>query len=102
MNDWTNILEDMPPKGCAVLIAYKNSHDNWRTVKAVWVGRWTEECDADSEADYEYHEITDCFYTTEGWYEQIDNWGDFSAVKVYEENIVNHWHPMPAPPGAEL
>ena len=58
------------------------------------------ESDDDSEIS-EYDEATDCCYTPEGWYEKIDNWGDYSSVAVVEGEVT-HWMPLPAPPQLNL
>jgi hypothetical protein len=55
------------------------------TAKYVW--RHTEEAVLDSD-HYEYDDEEDVYWTPEGWYETIDNWGDFSAAAVTEGDVI--------------
>ena len=50
---------------------------------------WDEGCD-------EYREEDDQFYVLEGWYEYIHNWGDYSSVRIAEDNVLA-WCPLPEP-----
>lgn len=93
---WVSVAERMPDSGATVLACYRNSANMLRRIRAHWIPAKTVE--ADTESDFsDYDEAADCFWTPEGWYEQIDNWGDYSAVHV-SEGPVTHWMPMPAPP----
>ena len=86
------------PSAKPVLVAYRNRSDKWRIVKAVRLEQFQEECSLDQEGDwFEYNEEKDAYFTPAGWYEQIDNWGDFSSVHIYEGSP-SHWMPLPAPP----
>lgn len=93
---WVACAERMPASGVTVLACYTNSAGNVRRIRAEWVAAKTIESDADSEIS-EYDEATDCYYDPEGWYEKIDNWGDYSSVAVVEGEIT-HWMPLPAAP----
>ena len=44
----------------------------------------------------EYDEQIDDYYVLEGWYEEIHNWEEYSAIGVAD--FVTHWMPLPAPP----
>lgn len=89
-----NIIESVP-KGRAVLVYYKNSLGKGRTVKASYIEKFTEE--ATEECDFgEYCEERDIYCWPEGWYEQIDNWDEFTGVAM--SNIPTHWMPLPQPP----
>jgi hypothetical protein len=44
----------------------------------------------------EYDEEHDDYIVTEGWYETIYNWDDYSSVGI--NDIVTHWMPLPTPP----
>ena len=93
---WVPTAERMPASGLTVLACYKNSHGNWRRIRAEWVAAKTQESGCDSDIG-EYDEATDTYYDPQGWYEKIDCWDDgFSAVGVRHE--VTHWMPLPAPP----
>lgn len=81
-----------------VLVHYLNSHGKSRIIKARYVPMLTEELDPDSEIDGDYCDIGDVFCVPAGWYEQIDNWYDFSELLV-TEGQPDAWMPMPAPPG---
>ena len=45
----------------------------------------------------EYDEANDRYTYLEGWWEVIDNWGEFGFVKVHEGEPT-HWMMMPIPP----
>ena len=97
---WVPVTERMPASGVTVLACYTNSAGKVRRIRAEWVAAKTIESDADSEIS-EYDETTDCYYDPEGWYEKIDNWGDYSSVAVVEGEVT-HWMPLPAPPQLNL
>ena len=93
---WTPVTKQMPASGQTVLVCYTNALGNVRRIRAAWVAARTHESSEDSEIG-EYDEASDCYYDPEGWYEQIDNWPDYSAVAVHAGEIT-HWMPLPAPP----
>lgn len=97
MADWTPVTESLPQPGRTVLAYYTNRCNKGRTIRAVWIPAGFEEADPEQE-HVEYDEAKDCYFTPEGWYEQIDNWDDYMAVAVHEGQI-SHWQPMPAAPG---
>jgi len=83
------VTERLPDSGQEVL-----AHYNDTTVRAVYIHRFTEECnDMDCE-NYEYNEEDDEFYINEGWYELVDNWGDFRSIAIVE-GTVDSWLPIP-------
>lgn len=93
---WISVDARLPQPGVTVLAYYVNRLNNGRRIRAVWIPSKFEE--AAPEQDFaEYDEEKDCYFTPEGWYEQIDNWGDYTAVAVCE-GTVSHWQPLPAPP----
>ncbi len=95
---WTPVAEALPNSGVKVLACYRNRLGNLRRIRAMWTAAKTEEADSDdAEACSEYDEATDTYYVTEGWYECIDNWGDYSSVAV-TEGEVTHWMPLPPDP----
>ena len=102
LRDWLDKPTWQPietaPSGKPVLVHYRNSHGKSRVIKARRVERWTEEASVESEEGcYEYSEEHDTYYITEGWWECIDNWPDYTEVKV-SEGEPTHWQPMPKPP----
>lgn len=95
---WIACDERMPDSGVTVLACYQNQNGKWRRIRASWVAAKTQP--SDSESDFgEYDEASDCYYDPEGWYEQIDNWPEYTACTV-DEGRVTHWMPLPPPPGA--
>lgn len=95
---WVPVVERMPPPGSVVLVAYRNQLGHWRRIRAEWVPAKTQDADIEDEKA-EYDEATDTHYTPEGWYERINNWDDYSSVKVHEGNP-SHWTHLPPPPGS--
>lgn len=93
---WTSVTKALPKSGVVVLACYRNRLGNLRRIRAMWTAAKTEEADSD-DAHEEYDEATDTYYVPEGWYECIDNWGDYSSVAV-TEGEVTHWMPLPQPP----
>ena len=93
---WVACAERMPASGAPVLACYTNSAGKVRRIRAEWVAAKTIESDTDSEIS-EYDEATDCYYDPQGWYEKIDNWGEYSSVAVVEGEIT-HWMALPAAP----
>ena len=87
---------DTAPKGRKVLVYYKNACGKGRTVLARYVAKHTEEDTSESDMDMDYSEEKDCYYWPEGWYEEIDNWDDYSSVKISQ--ALTHWMPLPEAP----
>ena len=100
MSEWISVKESMPDKN--VLVCYKNCMGNWRTVKAFYANRFEVESGSDdSECANEYSEEKDDYFLIEGWFECIDNWGEFSSIYISpSEHEVTHWMPMPKLPSA--
>lgn len=96
MGGWIACADRMPTPGVTVLAYYRNEFGNGRRIRAQWVPAKTREGDGElDDLDLVYDEDADTCYWPEGWYECIDNWGDYSSV-VVTEGEVTHWHPMPA------
>ena len=93
---WVPVAERLPLAGQTVLACYVNRANKLRRIRAHWIAAKTEESSGDNDFG-EYDEEADTYWTPEGWYEQIDNWGEYSAVAVCE-GTVTHWMPLPAPP----
>jgi hypothetical protein len=94
--EWTLVSEQMPPPCKKVLAYYKNSLRNSRRIVAKWVPAKTVESGVESDMG-EYDDATDTYYDPEGWYECIDNWCEYTAVKVCDVEIT-HWMPLPDAP----
>lgn len=93
---WVSVADAMPNKVC--LAYYKNELGNGRTVKAKYVKQYSEEANTDDDF-IEYNEADDTYYYPAGWYEMIDNWGDFAFVTI--NHTVTHWQPLPTAPDKE-
>ncbi len=94
---WISVAERMPDSGVTVLACYTNEAGKARRIRASWVAAKSCEASIDYSECAEYDEETDTYYDPEGWYEQIDNWGDYSAVAVCEGDVT-HWMPLPELP----
>lgn len=96
MSDWQPI--STAPQLQVVLVHYKNVLGKSRVIKARFTPRYTEEATDECEfGTQEYDEANDRYTLVEGWWECIDNWGDFSYVFV-TEGVPDHWMPLPKPP----
>jgi hypothetical protein len=93
---WVSATDNLQKSGVTVLACYKNSLGKSRRIRAMWIAAKTEECGADCDSS-EYDEETDACYLSKGWYECIDNWGDYSSVKVCEGEVT-HWMSLPPAP----
>lgn len=100
---WISAEDRLPDSGRAVLAYYLNRQGMGRRIRAEYVTRWTVEAEMFDDPDtecVEYSEQADAYYVTEGWYELIDNWGEYSSVSV-TEGIITHWMPLPAAPASD-
>ena len=95
---WISVADALPNSGVTVLACYRNRLGKLRRIRAYWISAKTVEANPeDWDQCSEYDEATDTYYVTEGWFECIDNWGDYSAVAV-SEGEVTHWMPLPEAP----
>ena len=98
MNDWISVAERMPEHGRKVLAAYKNRHGKWRTILGHYLEAKKELSTGENDEGIdEYDEDSDEYFMKGGWYENIENWGDYDSVTV-SEGTVSHWAPLPEPP----
>ena len=88
---WQSI--ESAPKGKDILVYYKNCFDKGRMVIACYIEPFTEESDNDYA---EYSEEHDNYFTPEGWYEQIENWDEYSGLLITD--TITHWMPLPTKP----
>lgn len=95
MSDWVSVKERMPPDNKGVLLLQKTGYKDNRVVV---VGRWMRGRTHETFDDFsDYCEDTDMFYIPEGWYEDIQNWGDYESVHI-PDGSVTHWMPLPNKP----
>jgi hypothetical protein len=79
----------------SVLIYYVNELGKGRIIKAMKCGQYELEA---GDSDFgEYCEEKDEYFCPAGWYEQIDNWDDYTSIQVYQGEPT-HWMPLPEPP----
>lgn len=94
--EWVSVRDELPAKYC--LAVYETSRGQQRIIRAMHVKQYQIEANGD-ECDSETNEADDMEYIKAGWYECIDNWGEYSSVKVCEGEVT-HWMPLPSLPGA--
>jgi len=95
---WVSVSDRMPASGVTVLACYKNQAGKLRRVRARWAAAKSSESSPESDFG-EYDEAADRYYDPEGWYEQIDNAVDYTAMLI--DSPVTHWMTMPAAPDAQ-
>lgn len=93
---WISTSTALPDPSTKVLAFYRNSLGKSCIVVAQWVPANT--CQNSCDEDFaQYNEEFDDYFWPEGWYENIDNWDDFTAMQIYE-GVVTHWMPLPVGP----
>lgn len=90
-------IETAPKDGRTVLVFYKNSLGKDRIIRVAYTQKFTEESDNDWA---EYSEEKDCYYSPEGWYEQMEHWDEYGSCFVGADGVArfSHWMPLPNPP----
>jgi hypothetical protein len=94
---WVSVEVEKPESGKHVLLCCEVRPSGKRYVCDGFYAQSktiTTICDGDN--NYEYDEETDEYYLTEGYYEIIKNWDDYSSIVI--EDFVTHWMPLPKPP----
>ncbi len=95
---WVPVSARLPEAGLMVLAFYVNGAGKPRRIRAKYIAdRTCESTDFDGDIGAVYDEASDTYYWPAGWYEQIDNLDDYSAVAVCEGEVT-HWMPMPDGP----
>ncbi len=95
--EWISVKDALPSHGANVLATFTNDYGKQRVIVGHYLERWREESTFDGNDDDEYSEELDYYFMKQGWYENTENWGDYSAVAV-SEGVVTHWMSLPLPP----
>jgi hypothetical protein len=99
--EWISVDERLPESGVLCLLCcdvkrYDGTHRQY-VCDGFHAERFKEECySADDECVTEYNEETDGYYLHEGWYEEINNWDEYSSIAI--DDTVTHWMPLPEAP----
>ena len=99
-SQWISVNDRLPENTESVLVTYLNSCGKRRAVKAFYAKRFSVEADINFECYDEYSEEHDMYFLKEGWYEEIDNWPDYTSVFIHEGKP-DFWQPLPQMPKAE-
>lgn len=99
-NEWISVEDRLPEHGVNVLVTYKNSMRRNRVIVGHRLERYRCESSCEDGENDEYCEEKDNYFLKEGWYEQQDNWGEYSSISV-NEGEPTHWMPLPEPPEEE-
>lgn len=100
-SEWISVDERLPESGVLCLLCcdvkrYDGTHRQY-ICDGFYAERFKEECySADDECVTEYNEETDEYYLHEGWYEEINNWDEYSSIAI--DDTVTHWMPLPEAP----
>lgn len=91
--EWVPVERGLPKRGSEVLACYLHEAGIRRRIRAAYVAAKTVVSSPDGEFS-DYDEVSGTYYDPEGWYELIDNWGDYNSIAVCEGKVT-HWLPMP-------
>lgn len=98
--NWISVKERLPEKELIVNAVMRFENGNATIIRARYVHpKEEEESFGDNEGgvETEYDETEDKYWWKAKWFEQIDNWGDYSQIAVVEGEIT-HWQPLPPLP----
>ncbi|MCW8932142.1 MAG: DUF551 domain-containing protein, partial [Gammaproteobacteria bacterium] len=68
MSEWISV-DDMLPKSIPVLVYGKNEYKTGRTLRAMWIPKFSNTDIGDYDGDTDYSEELDEYFWPEGWYE---------------------------------
>jgi hypothetical protein len=99
--EWISVDDRLPESGVLCLLCCDVKRHDGTHRQYICDGfhaeRFKEECySADDECVTEYNEETDEYYLHEGWYEEINNWDEYSSIAI--DDTVTHWMPLPEAP----
>lgn len=90
---WKSVIEDLPPNGKLVNIAYRNSNGKKLVTTGFYRRKFEVEADWDFDDEFDYDEENDKYYFKEGW-----NSSCLEAEYVYSISNVSHWQDLPKHP----
>jgi len=95
MRSWISVDGEMPENGATVLLRQVNPNGYTCCIVGRYVGKFELEASSDMVDDeVDYNEDEDEYYCPAGWYENIENWNDYSGVNVCE-GVITHWQSKP-------
>lgn len=95
---WVAVADRMPGPAHVVLACYREDSGQLCQIRAEFVAPKSRIADCVCEPfDVETDEETGLAYWPAGWYERIDNWGEYRYIRVCEGEVT-HWMYMPAIP----
>jgi hypothetical protein len=95
---WISVDERFPDTSRKVIAYYKNELGKDRQVMAFYAKKYEIESESNdgSGCESDYSEEKDAFFIPKGWYEKIENWDDYSSLRI--ESAVTNWKERsPAP-----
>jgi hypothetical protein len=103
-SEWISVSERLPESGAHCLLCCELRCIDGTRRPYVCDGFHVERFNikasgVDDECVTEYNEEDDEYYISEGWYEVIKNWGEYSCIVI--DDFVTHWMPLPEPPKGE-
>lgn len=95
--DWTPCADgqNLPQSEKQVLLTCISDNKRIYECKGYYLAKHSKEIGCADDLESDYDEETDRNYCPEGFYECIENWGDYSFV--YINDTVLAWQPLPTP-----
>lgn len=99
---WINVKDKLPENSRKVLAVFSTENGNQFRICAHFTREGESEVyDFDEHDSYAYYdEEKDKYFYHEGWYENIENWGDFSSIYVCEGEVT-HLMDLPESPNRD-
>ena len=95
--NWTPCADgqNLPQSEKQVLLTCISDNERIYECKGYYLAKHSKEIGCADDLESDYDEETDRNYCPEGFYECIENWGDYSFV--YINDTVLAWQPLPEP-----
>ena len=90
---WISVDDRMPNTSRHVEATYINKRSKRRRIIAFYAKQFEIGAGPTDDLELEYSEEKDEYFWPEGWYENIDNWEDYTAIKV-NEGTVDYWREL--------